>query len=55
VESYASNLENGIPISDFLGQDDDQMLEHLEKYLLRSIGDNCNDVREVIIRDFNVN
>jgi TFIIF-interacting CTD phosphatase-like protein len=55
VESYASNLENGIPISDFLGQDDDQMLEHLERYLLRSIGDNCNDVREVIIRDFNVN
>ena len=54
VESYASNLENGIPISDFLGQDDDQMLEHLERYLLRCIGDNCNDVREVIIRDFNV-
>ena len=23
VESYASNLENGIPITDFLGQDDD--------------------------------
>lgn len=23
VESYASNLENGIPITDYLGQDDD--------------------------------
>ena len=55
VESYASNLENGIPITDFLGQDDDQMLEHLERYLLRSIGDNCPDVRDVTIRDFNVN
>ncbi len=55
VESYASNLENGIPITDFLGQDDDQMLEHLERYLLRSIGDNCTDVRDVIIRDFIVN
>ncbi len=55
VESYASNLENGIPITDFLGQDDDQMLEQLERYLLRCIGENCEDVREVIIRDFNVN
>ncbi len=55
VESYASNLENGIPITDFLGQDDDQMLEQLERYLLRCIGESCEDVREVIIRDFNVN
>ena len=23
IESYASNLENGIPITDFIGQDDD--------------------------------
>jgi hypothetical protein len=55
VESYASNLANGVPITDFLGQEDDQMLEWLERYLMRHVGDACEDVREVIIRDFHVN
>ena len=53
IESYASNLENGIPITDYLGEEDDLMLEYLERYLLKSIGE-CDDVREVIVRDFNV-
>jgi len=35
IESYASNLENGIPITDFLGQEDDEMLEMLEHYLIK--------------------
>lgn len=53
VESYASNLENGIPITDFLGQEDDTMLEQLERYLLRNIAsEQCEDVRAVITRDF---
>lgn len=54
IESYASNLENGIPIVDFLGQEDDQMLEYLERYLIKSFGDGCDDVRDVITRDFSV-
>jgi TFIIF-interacting CTD phosphatase-like protein len=53
IESYASNLENGIPITDFIGQDDDSMLEHLERYLIKSFSE-CEDVREVIKRDFSV-
>lgn len=35
IESYASNLENGIPITDYLGQDHDEMLIILKKYLLK--------------------
>jgi TFIIF-interacting CTD phosphatase-like protein len=35
IESYASNLENGIPITDYLGEDDDEMLEILERYLMK--------------------
>ena len=34
IESYASNLENGIPILDYIGQEDDEMLVILKKYLL---------------------
>ena len=53
IESYASNLENGIPITDYLGQEEDVMLEYLERYLLKSVNE-AEDVREVIVRDFNV-
>jgi TFIIF-interacting CTD phosphatase-like protein len=50
MESYASNLENGIPITDYLGQDEDEMLEILERYLLKM--QYAQDVREVIVKDF---
>lgn len=50
IESYASNLENGIPIVDFIGQEEDEMLVTLKKYLLKLR--NKKDVRKVILRDF---
>lgn len=50
IESYASNLENGIPIVDYVGQADDEMLVTLKKYLLKL--KNKKDVRKVILRDF---
>ncbi len=50
IESYASNLENGIPITDFLGQDEDDMLEILERYLIQL--QDKEDVRKVILKDF---
>jgi len=50
IESYASNLENGIPITDFIGQDQDEMLSVLERYLI-SLKD-LPDVRPVILNDF---
>lgn len=50
IESYASNLENGIPITDYLGQDHDEMLIILKKYLLKF--KDRNDVRQLILRDF---
>lgn len=50
MESYASNLENGIPITDYLGQDDDEMLEILTRYLIKM--NEAVDVRQVILHDF---
>ena len=50
IESYASNLENGIPITDFLGQEDDDMLEILQRYLIKL--QESDDVRKVILKDF---
>jgi CTD nuclear envelope phosphatase 1 len=51
VESYSSNLENGIPIESFLGDPKDKMLLSLKKYLINKIYQ-CNDVRDVICKDF---
>lgn len=50
IESYASNLENGIPITDYVGQENDDMLLILNRYLLKLR--KVSDVREVILRDF---
>jgi NLI interacting factor-like phosphatase len=50
IESYASNLENGIPITDYLGQQDDEMLPILQRYLINMR--DADDVRKVILRDF---
>ena len=50
VESYASHLENGIPITDFLGDSSDEMLVVLERYLLTL--NEAADVRKVILKDF---
>lgn len=50
IESYASNLENGIPITDYLGEEDDDMLETLENYLIKF--KDADDVRQVILKDF---
>ena len=50
IESYASNLENGIPITDYLGQDEDDMLEILERYLIKL--QDAEDVRQLILKDF---
>jgi hypothetical protein len=50
IESYSSNLENGIPIISYYGQEGDDMLKKLAKYLLRL--KDANDVREKIVRDF---
>lgn len=35
IESYSSNLDNGIPISSYLGKNDDKMLKLLRKYLMK--------------------
>lgn len=53
IESYSGNLENGIPIISYYGQDDDQMLKKLSKYLLK-LKDKC-DVRDTILKDFFLN
>lgn len=50
VESYASHIENGVPITDFLGDYQDSMLVSLQQYLLALRG--AEDVRQVILRDF---
>lgn len=50
IESYASNLENGIPITDYLGQEEDDMLENLERYLIKL--QDADDVRQIILKDF---
>lgn len=43
VESYSSNLDNGIPIKSFYGDDNDNMLQLLQKYLMKLI--EIDDVR----------
>ncbi len=50
VESYSSNLENGIPIISYYGQPGDVMLKRLAKYLLKL--KDAPDVRVKILRDF---
>ena len=50
IESYASHLENGIPITDYLGQDEDEILEILERYLIKL--QDAGDVRQLILKDF---
>lgn len=50
IESYSSNLENGIPIISYYGQDGDDHLKKLAKYLLRL--KEASDVREKIVKDF---
>ena len=50
IESYSSNLENGIPIISYYGEPGDIMLKKLAKYLLRL--KECGDVREAILKDF---
>jgi hypothetical protein len=53
IKSYSSNLENGIPITSYVGQENDQMLIKLEKYLIRLKND--EDVRKTILNDFFLN
>ena len=53
VESYSSNLENGIPIISYYGQEGDMMLKKLAIYLKKNIKDD-GDVRQCIARDFYV-
>ena len=50
IESYSSNLENGIPIISYYGQEGDTMLKKLAKYLLKL--KDSSDVRMNILRDF---
>jgi len=50
IESYSSNLENGIPIISYYGQDGDRMLKKLARYLLNL--KDTQDVREHIAKDF---
>ena len=53
VESYSSNLENGIPIISYYGQEGDEMLKKLTSYLIRTLK-YSDDVRACISRDFYV-
>lgn len=50
IESYSSNLENGIPIVSYYGQEGDIMLKKLARYLLKL--KDAEDVRDNIARDF---
>jgi endonuclease V-like protein UPF0215 family len=50
IESYSSNLENGIPIISYYGQQGDIMLKKLAKYLLKL--KDAPDVRVKILKDF---
>ena len=43
IESYSSNLENGIPIVSYYGEENDYMLKKLAKYLIKM--KDCSDVR----------
>ncbi len=51
VQSYTLHLENGIPISDFKGDQSDCMLKELESFLMTYVL-NCDDVRTVIRERF---
>lgn len=53
VESYSSNLENGIPIISYYGQEGDEMLKKLTSYLIRTLK-YSDDVRACISKDFYV-
>lgn len=53
VESYSSNLENGIPIISYYGQEGDEMLKNLASYLIRTLK-YSEDVRACISKDFYV-
>ena len=50
VESYAAQLENGIPIKDFTGEADDSLLLLLKDYLMRL--KDVEDVRPVLREHF---
>ena len=50
IESYSSNLENGVPIVSYYGQEGDIMLKKLARYLLKL--KDAEDVRDNIARDF---
>jgi CTD small phosphatase-like protein 2 len=50
VKSYMLNMENGIPIKDFMGDPDDDTLPVLLKYLMKLL--DVDDVRESIKKDF---
>lgn len=47
VCSYGLNLENGIPIKDFMGDKNDTELFHLTHYIKSKLL-NCSDVRKVL-------
>lgn len=50
IESYSSNLENGIPIKSYYGEDNDNRLPHLVKHLMKL--KDVRDVRPYILKDF---
>ena len=50
IESYSSNLENGIPIVSYYGEENDYMLKKLSKYLINM--KDTPDVRLTILKDF---
>jgi Dullard-like phosphatase family protein len=47
AESYAMHIENGIPIDDYIGGNDDNALSKLTKFLLKKCK-GYTDVREVV-------
>lgn len=50
MESYSSNLENGIPIISYYGEENDVMLRKLYKYCMKL--KDKPDVRQAILQDF---
>jgi CTD small phosphatase-like protein 2 len=50
IESYSSNLENGIPIKSYYGETEDDMLDHLVQYMMKL--KDVEDVRTKILKDF---
>lgn len=51
VCSYLINIENGIPVKNFLGDKNDNTLQMLTRYLKEKLLE-AEDVREVIKKDF---